>query len=97
VTCLTSGSACASPARDGRGRKLDHAEGVPVGSATDPSPDAPPDIASTQRQMAVCRWMVPALTGGLIVLDALHDDKRRQSRGLPAILAKLARASHRGN
>ncbi|GAA3108460.1 hypothetical protein GCM10010464_84200 [Pseudonocardia yunnanensis] len=79
------------------GRKLGQAEGVPVDGATDPSPDTPPDIASTQRQMAVCQWMVPALTAGLIVLDAVDYEKRRQNRGLPAILAKLARPLHRGN
>jgi hypothetical protein len=79
------------------GRKLGQAEGVPVDGPTDPSPDTPPDVASTQRQMAICQWMIPALTGGLIVLDAVHDENRRKDRGLPAILAKLARTRHRGN
>ena len=62
------------------GRKLGQAEGVPVDGATDPGPDTPRDIASTQRQLAVCQWTVPALTGGLIMLAAVHDEKRRRNR-----------------
>jgi hypothetical protein len=79
------------------GRKLGQAEDVPVDGGTDPGPDTPPDIASARRQLAVCQWIVPALTGGLIVLDAVHSEMRRPTRGLPAILAELARPLHLGN
>jgi hypothetical protein len=79
------------------GRKLAQAQDVAVDGATDPGPDTPPDIASAQRQLAVCQWIVPALTGGLIVLDAVHGEMRRPNRRLPRILAELARPLHRGN
>ena len=70
---------------------------VPVDGATDPGPDTSPDIASAQRQLALCQWIVPASTGGLIVLDAVHGEIRRPNRRLPGILAKLARPLHRSN
>lgn len=79
------------------GKKLEQAEGAPVEGGTDPAADTPADIARTQQQLAVCQWAVPALTAGLIVLNAVHGEQQRPTRALPAILAKLSRPLHRGN
>jgi hypothetical protein len=73
------------------GRKLGQAEGAPVEG------DTPPDTASTRRQPSVCQWIVLALTGSMIVLDALHGEKQRPTRGLSGILAELADHLHRGD
>src|SRR5215217_4542497 len=58
------------------GKKLEQADGTPVEGGTDPAPDTPDDVAKTQRQLTVCQWAVPALTGGIVVLNALHGEQQ---------------------
>jgi hypothetical protein len=72
------------------GKKLEAAEGEPVEGGTDPSPTTSPDIAKAQRRLKVCQWLVPGLTGGLHVLNALHGEQQRPQQHLPGILAKPA-------
>jgi len=73
------------------GKKLEAAEGEPVEGGTEPSPMTSPDIANVQRQLTVCQWLVPGLTAGLHVLNALHGEQQRPQQQLPGILAKPAR------
>lgn len=45
----------------------------------------PVDTDKAQRQLAVLQWTIPALTGGLLVLNALHGEQQRpeeQARGM---------------
>ncbi|MEU9984197.1 hypothetical protein [Streptomyces sp. NPDC050856] len=45
----------------------------------------PVDTDKAQRQLACMQWAVPALTGGLLVLNALHGEQQRpdeQARGM---------------
>lgn len=78
------------------GKKLQEADGVPVRGGTDPSDDTPADIAKAQQQLKVTQWVIPALTAGLTVLNALHGEQQKPSQQLPGILAapgKLFKAS----
>jgi len=72
------------------GKKLEAAEGEPVEGGTEPSPTTSPDIATAQRRLKVCQWLVPGLTAGLHVLNALHGEQQRPQQQLPGILAKPA-------
>jgi hypothetical protein len=72
------------------GKKLEAAEGEPVEGGTEPSPMTSPDIAKVQRRLKVCQWLVPGLTAGLHVLNALHGEQQRPQQQLPGILAKPA-------
>jgi hypothetical protein len=72
------------------GKKLEAAEGEPVEGGTDPSATTSPDIAKVQRQLKVCQWLVPGLTAGLHVLNAVHGEQQRPQQQLPGILAKPA-------
>jgi hypothetical protein len=72
------------------GKKLEAAEGEPVDGGTEPSPMTSPDIATVQRRLKVCQWLVPGLTAGLHVLNALHGEQQRPQQQLPGILAKPA-------
>ena len=38
----------------------------------------------------MCQWLVPGLTAGLHVLNALHGEQQRPQQQLPGILAKPA-------
>ena len=72
------------------GKKLEQAEGEPVTGATEPSPQTSPDVAKAQRQLKVCQWLIPALTGSLEVLSALHGEQQRPNQQVPGILSKPA-------
>lgn len=72
------------------GKKLEQAEGEPVLGATEPSPETSPDVAKAQRQLKVCQWLIPAFTGALEVLTALHGEQQRPDQQIPGILSKPA-------
>jgi hypothetical protein len=72
------------------GKQLEAADGEPVEGGTEPSPTTSPDIAKAQRRLKVCQWLVPGLTAGLHVLNALHGEQQRPQQQLPGILAKPA-------
>jgi hypothetical protein len=73
------------------GKKLEYAEGAPVEGGTDPAPATPIDTAETQQQLKVCQWLIPALTGGIIVLNALHGEQQRPKQQLTGILGTPAK------
>jgi hypothetical protein len=71
------------------GQKLEESGDVPVEGSTEPAPDTPADVAKAQKQMAVLQWAVPALTGAVVVLNAVHGEQQRPSQVLPGILRRL--------
>jgi hypothetical protein len=73
------------------GKKLEQAEGEPVEGATDPSPLTSTEVAKAQQQLKVCQWLVPGLTAGLQVLNAVHGEQQRPRQQLPGLVAKLTR------
>jgi hypothetical protein len=72
------------------GKKLGQADGEPVEGGTDPSSATSTGVAKAQRQLKVCQWLVPALTAGLEVLNALHGEQQRPAEQASGILAKPA-------
>ena len=72
------------------GSKLAKYDGVPVEGGTEPTTGTPDEVASAQRQLKVLQWVIPALTGGLVVLTSLHGEQQRPSQQLPGILQKPA-------
>jgi hypothetical protein len=77
------------------GKKLEAAEGEPVEGGTESSPMTSPDIAKVQRQLKVCQWLVPGLTAGIEVLNALHGEQQRPNRQVPGIVGKPAHGTGR--
>jgi hypothetical protein len=47
-------------------------------------------VASAQRQLKVLQWVIPALTGGIVVLNALHGEQQRPNQQVPGILQGAA-------
>jgi hypothetical protein len=45
------------------GKKLQHADGVPVEGGTDPAATTPPEPARAQQQLGSCQWLIPTLDG----------------------------------
>ena len=70
------------------GKKLQQADGVPVEGGTDPAATTPPELAKAQRQLDVCQWLIPGLTGGIEVLTALQGEQQRPEQQVSGLLAK---------
>ena len=75
------------------GAKLDRAGEVPVEGGTDPSPDTPEDIAGAQRQLKVLQWVIPALTGAILVVNARMGEQQRPAEATKGFFKRLLPAA----
>ncbi|GAA5004516.1 hypothetical protein [Actinopolymorpha pittospori] len=50
----------------------------------------PVSVGSAQSQLRLVKWAVPALTGGIEVLNSLHGEQQRPSRQARGVLRRLA-------
>lgn len=73
------------------GQKVMSHGDVPVAGGTAPLPSTPPEVAKAQKQLKALQWVIPALTGGIIVSSALQGEQQRPSevasgviKGFPA-------------
>jgi len=58
-----------------------HSDEGAEGSVT-PGSTSSAELASAQRQLKVCQWLIPAFSGSLIVLGAIHGEQQRGVAGL---------------
>lgn len=81
-TVLTAAALAADAYAGVLGRRAGQAGEVPVAGATEPAKDTPEDVASTLRRLRIVQWVVPALTGTLVVLSAgMGEQQRPQAVG----------------
>lgn len=52
--------------------------------------DHPVEMGQAQRHLAVLQWTVPALTAGLLVLNALHGEQQRPEQQQAGMLRRAA-------
>lgn len=78
-TALTVGALGATAYSRALGRKVSQHHSVPAESGTEPTATTPGDVASAQRQLKAMQWVVPALTGGLVVIGAYASEQYRVS------------------
>ena len=71
------------------GREAREVQRSTVEGAIDPSSGTPAEAATAQKQLKVLQWALPALTGSLVVLTALHGEQQRPSQQLPGLLQKV--------
>jgi hypothetical protein len=88
-TALTAAALAATAWSRGLGAKLDQAGEVPVEGGTDPSSDTPEDVATAQRQLKVLQWVIPALTGAVLVLNARMGEQQRPAQVTGGLLGRL--------
>ena len=62
---------------------------VPAESGTEPASTTPPEVAQAQRQLHLLQWVVPALTGAIIVVDAKLGEQQRPTNVLDGITARI--------
>lgn len=89
-TAVTAGALAATAYSRALGQKMIEAGDVPVEGGTDPSPQTPSDVADAQRKLSKLQWAIPALTGSLLILDALMGEQQRPSQAASGVLARLA-------
>jgi hypothetical protein len=88
-TALTGAALAATAWARALGAKLDEAGEVPVEGGTEPSSDTPEDVAKAQRQLKVLQWVIPALTGAVLVLNARMGEQQRPAQITGGLLGRL--------
>jgi hypothetical protein len=71
------------------GRKVAKETSVPAESATEPASTTPDDVARAQRQLRVLQWVIPALTGALVVISAFAGEQQRASNVKKGVLSRF--------
>jgi len=88
-TALTGAALAATAWSRALGAKLDEAGKVPVEGGTEPSGDTPEVVAKAQRQLKVLQWVIPALTGAVLVLNARMGEQQRPAQVTGGLLGRL--------
>jgi hypothetical protein len=88
-TALTGAALAATAWSRALGAKLNQAGEVPVSGGTDPSTDTPEDVAKAQRQLKVLQWVIPALTGAVLVLNARMGEQQRPAQVTGGLRGRL--------
>lgn len=76
------------------GKTLEGAGPAPVDGGTDPSAETPDDVRNIQHQLDVCQWLIPGLTGGLAVLNAMQGEQQRPAQQMIGLITKPKRWLH---
>jgi hypothetical protein len=71
------------------GMHLQKAAEAPVVAGTAPHNGTPPDIANRQRQLRVLQWVIPALTGAMIIVTAFAGEQQKPGQVLRGVLNRM--------
>ena len=88
-TALTAAALGATAYSRVLGKKVSKRTDVPAASGTDPAPTTPPEVAAAQKQLKSVQWVVPALTGALVVVSAFAGEQERPSEVKKGIAQRL--------
>jgi hypothetical protein len=88
-TAVTASALAATAYARALGQKMIDAGDVPVEGGTDPSAETPPEVAGVQRKLNALQWAIPALTGTLLVMDALMGEQQRPNQAAQGFVQRL--------
>lgn len=88
-TALTGAALGATAYSRVLGKKVSQPVAVPAQSGTAPAPTTPKDVANAQRQLAVLQWVIPALTGALVVVSSLAGEQQRAAEVSKGLLGRF--------
>jgi hypothetical protein len=71
------------------GKRLDRAGDVPVEGGTTPNPTTPEEVARTQRQLTALQWVIPVLTGAVLVVNARMGEQQRPAQVSKGLVRRL--------
>src|SRR5215216_336811 len=88
-TALTGAALAATAWSRALGAKLDQAGQAPVEGCIVPDAATTEDVAKAQRQLKVLQWVIPALTGAVLVLNARMGEQQRPAQVSGGLLGRL--------
>jgi hypothetical protein len=74
------------------GKKVEKSSPTPAEGPTDPDAATPADTAKAMKQEKLAQWAIPALTGGMLVLNALHGEQQRPSQVATGTMQRIKNA-----
>ena len=88
-TALTAAALGATAYSRMLGRTVSEHHDVPTQSGTQPSVQTPQRVAKAQQQLSVLQWVIPALTGALVVVSAFAGEQQRASEAHRGVADRL--------
>ncbi|GIG28441.1 hypothetical protein [Cellulomonas marina] len=88
-TALTAAALAATGYSRVLGRKVSAQTDVPAQDGTTPTATTPDSVAAAQRQLDVLQWVIPALTGALVVVSAFAGEQERATEVKKGVLERL--------
>jgi hypothetical protein len=73
------------------GRKVAEDTAVPAASGTQSTVDTPVEVVRAQKKLDALQWVVPALTGALIVLSAFAGEQQRPAQVKKGVLSRFTK------
>ncbi len=64
-------------------------QGLEASSGVEPSSETPPDVAKAQSQLRVLQWVIPALTGVVLVANARMGEQQRPKEVVSGLVSRL--------
>jgi hypothetical protein len=90
---LTGAALVATAMSRAAGQKVISAGDVPVAGGTDPLPSTPPDVAKAQKQLKVLQWVIPALTGAIVVMTSYQGEQQRGDQELKGVVGRIGQGA----
>ncbi|EXG79228.1 hypothetical protein CryarDRAFT_0257 [Cryptosporangium arvum DSM 44712] len=94
-TAITVAAVAATVYSGVLGARVATAGKVPAEGSVVPGEQTPEDVAATQRQLRVVQWVIPALTGVLVVLGAQQGEQQKPNQRLIGAAKRSARTARR--
>jgi len=76
------------------GKRLERAGDTPVEGGTTPAARTPEEVARSQRQLAALQWVIPALTGAVLVVNARMGEQQRPAQVALGMVRRLLPGRH---
>jgi hypothetical protein len=71
------------------GKRLEGAGDVSVEGGTTPNPTTPEDVARAQRRLTALQWVIPVLTGAVLVVNARMGEQQRPTQVSEGLVRRL--------
>ena len=71
------------------GQRVIASPGQPVSDGTTPTAHTDPAVANAQQQLSVLQWVIPGLTGVMLILNAVHGEQQRPTSVVRGVVDRI--------